>query len=73
MIDRVNRSVEQLVDEILVMDAQDGDAKAMEKLISPLAEMSLAVRLSAHRKRRRCLGCYSGKLAGHHKRFEKIE
>ena len=34
MIDTVDRSVEQLVDEILVMDAQDGDVKAMEKLVS---------------------------------------
>ena len=30
----MDRSVEQLVDEILVMDAQDGDVKAMEKLVS---------------------------------------
>jgi RNA polymerase sigma-70 factor (ECF subfamily) len=33
MIDRVDRSVEQLVDEILVMDCQSGSAKALEKLI----------------------------------------
>ena len=30
----MDRSVEQLVDEILVMDAQDGKAKAMEILVS---------------------------------------
>ena len=30
----MDRSVEQIVDEILVMDAQDGDVKAMEKLVS---------------------------------------
>ena len=34
MIDRMDRSVEQLVDEILVMDAQDGKARAMEMLVS---------------------------------------
>jgi len=34
MIDRVDKPVEQLVDEILVMDAQDGDVEAMEKLVS---------------------------------------
>jgi RNA polymerase sigma-70 factor (ECF subfamily) len=33
MIDRVDRPVEQLVDEILVMDCQSGSAKALEKLI----------------------------------------
>jgi RNA polymerase sigma-70 factor (ECF subfamily) len=30
----MNRSVEQLVDEILVMDAQDGKTRAMEMLVS---------------------------------------
>jgi len=34
MIDRVDRSVEQLVDEILVMDCQSGSVKAMEILVS---------------------------------------
>jgi RNA polymerase sigma-70 factor (ECF subfamily) len=34
MIVRVDRSVEQLVDEILVMDCQSGSAKALEKLVS---------------------------------------
>ncbi len=34
MIDRMYRSVDQLVDEILVMDAQDGKARAMEMLVS---------------------------------------
>ena len=34
MIDRVDKPVEQLVDEILVMDCQSGNARAMEKLIS---------------------------------------
>ncbi len=34
MIDRMKRPVEQLIDEILVMDAQDGNVKAMEKLVS---------------------------------------
>lgn len=34
MIDRMNRAVEQIVDEILVMDCQSGSAKALEKLIS---------------------------------------
>jgi len=34
MIDRMDRPVEQLIDEILVMDAQDGKARAMEILIS---------------------------------------
>ena len=34
MIDKVNRSVEQLVDEILVMDSQSGSVKAMEMLVS---------------------------------------
>ena len=34
MIDRVDRSVEQLVDEILVMDSQSGSVKAMEMLVS---------------------------------------
>ncbi|MDH4238012.1 MAG: sigma-70 family RNA polymerase sigma factor [Phycisphaerae bacterium] len=34
MIDRMDRSVDQLVDEILVMDAQDGRARAMEMLVS---------------------------------------
>jgi RNA polymerase sigma-70 factor (ECF subfamily) len=34
MIDRMDRSVQQLVDEILVMDAQDGKARAMEMLVS---------------------------------------
>ena len=34
MIDRVDRSVEQLVDEILVMDCQSGSAKALETLVS---------------------------------------
>ncbi len=34
MIDRMSRSVDQLVDEILVMDAQDGKARAMEMLVS---------------------------------------
>jgi len=34
MIDRVDRPVEQLVDEILVMDCQSGSAKALEMLVS---------------------------------------
>jgi RNA polymerase sigma-70 factor (ECF subfamily) len=34
MIDRVDRSVEQLVDEILVMDCQTGRVKALEILVS---------------------------------------
>jgi RNA polymerase sigma-70 factor (ECF subfamily) len=34
MIDTVDRSVEQLVDEILVMDCQSGSVKAMEILVS---------------------------------------
>ncbi len=34
MIDRMKRPVEQLIDEILVMDAQDGKARAMEMLVS---------------------------------------
>ena len=34
MIDKVDRSVEQLVDEILVMDCQSGSVKALEKLVS---------------------------------------
>jgi len=34
MIDRVDRSVEQLVDEILVMDCQSGKVEALEKLVS---------------------------------------
>jgi RNA polymerase sigma-70 factor (ECF subfamily) len=34
MIDRVDRSVEQLVDEILVMDCQSGRVKALELLVS---------------------------------------
>jgi len=34
MIDRMKRPVDQLVDEILVMDAQDGKARAMEMLVS---------------------------------------
>ena len=33
MIDRMSRSVDQIVDEILVMDAQDGKARAMEILV----------------------------------------
>ena len=34
MIDRVDSSVEQLVDEILVMDCQSGSVKALEMLVS---------------------------------------
>ena len=34
MIDGMDRSVEQLVDEILVMDCQSGRVKAMEMLVS---------------------------------------
>ncbi len=34
MIDRVNRPVEQLVDEILVMDCQSGSVKALDILVS---------------------------------------
>ena len=34
MIDRMSRSVDQLIDEILVIDAQDGKARAMEILVS---------------------------------------
>ena len=34
MIGRVDRPVEQLVDEILVMDCQSGSVKAMEMLVS---------------------------------------
>ena len=34
MIDRVDRSVEQIVDEILVMDCQSGRSKALEILVS---------------------------------------
>jgi RNA polymerase sigma-70 factor (ECF subfamily) len=34
MINRVDRSVEQIVDEILVMDCQSGSVKALEKLVS---------------------------------------
>ena len=34
MIDRVDRPVEQLIDEILVMDCQSGSAKALEMLVS---------------------------------------
>ena len=34
MIDRVDRPVEQLVDEILVMDCQSGSVKALEILVS---------------------------------------
>jgi len=33
-MNRVNRSVEQLVDEILVMDCQNGSVKALEMLVS---------------------------------------
>lgn len=32
MIDRMDRSVDQLVDEILVMDAQDGDNRAISDM-----------------------------------------
>ena len=34
MIGRVDRSVEQIADEILVMDCQSGRAKALEILVS---------------------------------------
>ena len=34
MIDRVDRPVEQLVDEILVMDCQSGSVKALDILVS---------------------------------------
>ena len=34
MIDRVDRTVEQLIDEILVMDCQSGRVKALEILVS---------------------------------------
>jgi RNA polymerase sigma-70 factor (ECF subfamily) len=34
MIDRVDSSVEQLIDEILVMDCQSGNVKALEMLVS---------------------------------------
>lgn len=34
MIDRVNKPVEQLIDEILVMDCQSGSVKALEKLVT---------------------------------------
>ena len=34
MVDRVDRPVEQLVDEILVMDSQRGSVKALEILVS---------------------------------------
>ena len=34
MMDRVDRPVEQLIDEILVMDCQSGNTKALEKLVS---------------------------------------
>lgn len=34
MINRVDRSVEQLIDEILVMDCQSGSGKALEMLVS---------------------------------------
>ena len=34
MIYKVDRSVEQLIDEILVMDCQSGRAEALEKLVS---------------------------------------
>lgn len=34
MINRVDRPVEQLIDEILVMDCQSGSVKAMEMLVS---------------------------------------
>ncbi len=34
MINRVDRSVEQIVDEILVMDCQSGRVKALEILVS---------------------------------------
>jgi RNA polymerase sigma-70 factor (ECF subfamily) len=34
MIDRMSRSVEQVVDEILVMDCQSGRVKALEMLVS---------------------------------------
>lgn len=34
MIDRMDRSVEQLIDEILVMDCQHGRVKAFESLVS---------------------------------------
>ncbi len=34
MIDRMDRPVEQLVDQILVMDCQSGSVKALEKLVS---------------------------------------
>lgn len=34
MIDRVDRPVEQLVDEILVMDCQSGSVKALQMLVS---------------------------------------
>jgi hypothetical protein len=48
----MKRPVEQLIDEILVMDAQDGNVKAMEKLVSRwqkrlelrIAELSNAVK-----------------------------
>jgi RNA polymerase sigma-70 factor (ECF subfamily) len=32
-MDRVDSPIEQVIDELLVMDAQDGDAGAMEKLV----------------------------------------
>ena len=34
MIDKVESSVEQLIDEILVMDCQSGKVKALEMLVS---------------------------------------
>jgi len=34
MISRVDRSVEQLIDEILVMDCQSGSVKALDRLVS---------------------------------------
>jgi len=34
MIDRVDRPVEQLIDEILVMDCQSGSVKALETLVA---------------------------------------
>jgi hypothetical protein len=34
MIDRMDRLVEQLIDEILAMDAQDGHDRSMEMLVS---------------------------------------
>jgi len=64
----MNKHLSDIEDQLLVMDAQVGDAEAMEKLVGRWQKTTLVLCLPPDAQQRSCLGYYSGYMAGNNKK-----